>query len=238
MSARKPLALALVICGLTGTTVHADPISWPSGLNNWVIYLAAPNGTAGTGPVNYTVPSTPVVTPPAVTVPPIAAQATVTARRIHSRSASASGAIAASCSPGRHFHPARGAATGPGPAPTYIPPAASAPLAAQVPAYTPPSTPQPSMVQPVTYIPPASSQPASVQPVMYTPPTGLSNAPLTANPPPVIAQSVPAVAPLWLLLRGSPLLPLRHSSTSVAARIRWRPRSPLAVLNPGTTAPS
>ena len=107
MSARKPLALALVICGLTGTNVHADPISWPSGLNNWLIYLAAPKGTAGTGAVNYTVPSTPVVAPPAVTVPPISAQATRHARCIHSRSASASGAIAASCSPSCHSHPAR-----------------------------------------------------------------------------------------------------------------------------------
>ena len=81
MSARKPLALVVLICGLTGTTVHADPISWPSGLNNWLIYLAAPSGSAGTGPVNYTVPSVPAMpslpapvaldsAPPAAAAPP------------------------------------------------------------------------------------------------------------------------------------------------------------------------
>ena len=44
MSAWKPLVLPLVICGTIAGTVHADAISWPSGLDNWVVYLAAPAG--------------------------------------------------------------------------------------------------------------------------------------------------------------------------------------------------
>ena len=198
MSARKPLALALVICGLTGTNVHADPISWPSGLNNWLIYLAAPKGTAGTGPVNYTVPSTPVVTPPAVTVPPIATASHCHCpphpfpqrlrKRRHRRQ----------LQPRLPFPPRPRRRNRPRSSHRHtFRPQRRHPLRLKYPRTLHPQRPQPSMVQAVTYIPPASSQPASVQPVMYTPPTGLSNGPLTANPPPVIAQSVPAVAPLW-----------------------------------------
>ena len=50
MSAWKPLALGIAIWGLTGTLVHADPITWPSGLNDWLIYQAAPGGGAGAAP--------------------------------------------------------------------------------------------------------------------------------------------------------------------------------------------
>ena len=40
MSAWKPLVLPLLICGMIAGTVHADAISWPSGLDSWVVYLA------------------------------------------------------------------------------------------------------------------------------------------------------------------------------------------------------
>jgi hypothetical protein len=65
MSAWKPLALAVMILGLTGSAVHADPITWPSGLDNWVIYLAAPSGGASASPppVTYHVVSS-QYTPP------------------------------------------------------------------------------------------------------------------------------------------------------------------------------
>jgi hypothetical protein len=64
MSAWKPLALGITIWGLTVSVVHADPITWPSGLNNWTIYLAAPSGGASVSPpVSYTVPA-PQYTPP------------------------------------------------------------------------------------------------------------------------------------------------------------------------------
>ncbi len=41
MSAWKPLILPLLICGTFAGTLHADAISWPSGLDNWVVYLGA-----------------------------------------------------------------------------------------------------------------------------------------------------------------------------------------------------
>ncbi len=59
MAAWKPLALGITIWGLTGSVVHADPISWPSGLNDWMIYLAAPSGGGSVAPppVSYHVVS-------------------------------------------------------------------------------------------------------------------------------------------------------------------------------------
>jgi hypothetical protein len=201
MSARKPLALALVICGLTGTNVHADPISWPSGLNNWLIYLAAPSGNAGTGPVNYTVPSPPVLAPQAVSLPPVSTQpvAAPPPASVPPAPPQVAPPQAAPSQPAPVQVPNYTPPAPPQPAPvqttTYIPPAPSQPLAAQVPVYIPPAPPQPSMVQPVTYMPPASSQPASVQPVMYTPPTVIANAPLAVTQPAMAAQSVTSAAP-------------------------------------------
>ncbi len=75
MSAWKPLVLGFVICGTLAGTVHADGISWPSGLDNWVVYLAAPGGNAGTGPLSYNPPQTvvaaPQATPPSTPAPPV-----------------------------------------------------------------------------------------------------------------------------------------------------------------------
>src|SRR5262245_4571098 len=41
MSAWKPLAIALALLGMIGSVGHADPITWPGGLDNWVFFLAA-----------------------------------------------------------------------------------------------------------------------------------------------------------------------------------------------------
>ncbi len=60
MSAWKMLILPLLICGTIAGTAHADAISWPSGLDNWVVYLAAPSGVPGTGPLAYTTSQTPL----------------------------------------------------------------------------------------------------------------------------------------------------------------------------------
>jgi hypothetical protein len=197
MPARKPLALVLVICVLTGTAVHADPITWPSGLDNWLIYLAAPSGAAGTGPVNYTVPSTPVIAPQAVTAPTVSSPPAAVPSDASSVSSAPSQPVASQPTPVQV--PASTAPVAPQPvaAPIAVsaPAAPSQPVAASIAASTPAAAPQLSMVQPVTYIPPASSQPASVQPLMYTPPSVIAHAPLSPTQPAVIAQSVQPTAP-------------------------------------------
>ena len=112
MSARKPLALAFVICGLAGTTVHADAISWPSGLNDWLIYLAAPSGSAGTGPVSYTVPSAPVIAPQAMPLPAVYTQpAAIPSAETVPDCTFATRAFPADPEPDSHLHPARRVAT-------------------------------------------------------------------------------------------------------------------------------
>jgi len=78
MSAWKPLALGIMIWGLTTSAAHADPIAWPSGLNDWLIYLAAPSGggNASPPPVSYHVvapqytPPQPAPAPPPQPAPP------------------------------------------------------------------------------------------------------------------------------------------------------------------------
>jgi hypothetical protein len=67
MSGPKRVALGILLAGAMGSAVKADPITWPSGLDNWLIYLAAPTGQASSGPVaTY---SAPVATTPAASVP-------------------------------------------------------------------------------------------------------------------------------------------------------------------------
>jgi hypothetical protein len=205
MSARKPLALALVICGL-GATVHADPISWPSGLNNWLIYLAAPSGTAGTGPVNYTVPPPPVIAPQAVSAapdstPPTAVPTTAFVPPAPSQPAP-SQPVSSQPVLSQPVPDQTTTYTAPAPsqpvsvqAPTYNPLAPAQPVLPQVPAYTTPASPPTSTIQPMTYIPPASSQPASVQPVTYTHANVLANAPMAVTQPAMAAQTVSSAAP-------------------------------------------
>ena len=192
MSAWKPLAVSLVICGVFGTTANADPIPWPSGLDNWLIYLAAPSGSQGTGPVSYTVPSPAVITPQVPTASPVSAAPAAAQAVISSPAPPQPAPVSVSIS-----SPPAPSQSAPNPPQNYVPPAPSQQAPAQVAAYTPPAPVQPSMVQPVTYIHPMTSQPASVQPVMYTPPAVLSNVPATASQPSVAAPSalVAAAAP-------------------------------------------
>ena len=164
MSAWKPLALGLVIWGVMGRGVHADPITWPSGLDNWVIFLAAPSGNPGNGPVSYSAPAPPAISAQAVSFSP---QPAPVQPVTYTPPAAPQ---PAPVQPVTYTPPAASQPSMVQPV-TYIPPMASQPATTQPVSYTAPAASQPSMVQPVTYIPPASTQPASVQPIMYTPPT-------------------------------------------------------------------
>lgn len=76
MSAKKPVGIAVILLGALGSSVHADPITWPSGLDTWLIFLAGQNGGASPGYVGtYQVPSAAAVAPQASTVAPQAAPA-------------------------------------------------------------------------------------------------------------------------------------------------------------------
>jgi hypothetical protein len=51
MSALKPLGLGILVWGIIGSTVRADPIRWQTGVENWLYYLAAQNsGNASAAP--------------------------------------------------------------------------------------------------------------------------------------------------------------------------------------------
>jgi hypothetical protein len=176
MSAWKPLVLTLLICAAIAGTAQADAISWPSGLDNWVVYLAAPSGNSGPGPLSYPAPQAAVTLPQAV-----------------SYSAPATPLQTAPAAPAAASQPISAQAD------TYTPPAstpappqsvistsppsntpvASAPV--QLSSYTPTTSSQLAVVQPVTYIQPVSSQPTSVQPMTYTPPSVGSNAPISST---------------------------------------------------------
>jgi hypothetical protein len=76
MSAMKPIAWGILLAGALASSVKADPITWPSGLENWVVYLAAPTGQASPIPVaTYSAPvaSTPAVTAPVASTPVVTA---------------------------------------------------------------------------------------------------------------------------------------------------------------------
>jgi hypothetical protein len=203
MSAWKPLALGLLICGVMGRSVHADPITWPSGLDNWLIYLAAPSGNPGNGPVSYSVPNPPVVPPQPVSSPPQPAPVQPAAYNPPAAPQPApvqpvTYTPPAASQPAPVQLVAYTPPAAPQPAPVqpaaYTPPVTSQPATAQPVTYTPPSASQPSMVQAVTYIPPASTQPASVQPVTYTPPTILANAPVSVAQQAVVTPSMSGVS--------------------------------------------
>ena len=179
MSGWKPLALTLLICGVMGHGVHADPITWPTGLDNWVIYLAAPSGNPGSGPVSYSVP-------PQVSAPPPAAASSTSAVAVPQ---------AASVVPVAYNPPAVSQ-----PAPvqpvTSTPPTVPQPTPVQPAVYTAPPAPQPVPVQPVTYTPtqPATQQPAAVQPLTYTPPTVLASTPVSVSQPATVTPSVSGIS--------------------------------------------
>ena len=60
MSAWKRVTLGLLLCALVGNVAQADPITWPIGLDNWLIYRAAPSDGGGAppaAPISYSVPT-------------------------------------------------------------------------------------------------------------------------------------------------------------------------------------
>jgi hypothetical protein len=192
MSAWKPLVLPLLICGTIAGTVHADTISWPSGLDNWVVYLAAPIGNPGTGPLSYNVPQAAVAPQQDASTP--AQPSPVQIAPAPSDASSQPIAVQAATYTPPPSTPAPVQATASNPAPSYTPPAATPPAPVQLSTYTPTTTSQPVTVQPVTYIQPVSSQPSSAQPLTYTPPSIVANAPLSSNQPAVTAPTLSAIS--------------------------------------------
>jgi len=72
MSALKPLALGIVLWGIMGSVVRADPITWPIDLNNWLSYWAGQNGGAGNAaaaPSSYSPAASPISYAPAEAAP-------------------------------------------------------------------------------------------------------------------------------------------------------------------------
>jgi hypothetical protein len=202
MSAWKPLILPLLICGTIAGTVHADAISWPSGLDNWVVYLAAPAGVPGTGPLAYTNSQTPVaqVQSAPATTPATPIQATSVAPDAPSPLVPAQAATNTTSllpSPPAQDQTAANSAppalspSAPAPAPPV--PVSSYPAPASWQSSTPiaPTTPQPSTVQPLSYIQPVSSQPSSVSASTSTPLTVVSN---TSQASSHIAATTPSLS--------------------------------------------
>ncbi len=222
MSARKTLVLGFLICGTLATTVHADDISWPSGLDNWIVYLAAPSGNSGTGPLAYTNPQSTAVAPQAMSSSPapapvqpapaavVAPQPAVQPNVYVPPLPFSSAASAPAPTP-----PAPAPST-PAPAPpapvlstpiaapstpvaaapavtVSAPPAPSQAPAVQAPAYTAPAASQPSTVQPLTYIQPTSSALTTAQPLIYTPSTVVASTPAAASSSATVAAPVSAV---------------------------------------------
>ena len=235
MSAWKPLAVSLVICGVFGTTANADPIPWPSGLDNWLIYLsAAPSGSQGTGPAQrYTVPSPAVITPQVPTASPVSAAPAAAQAVISSPAPPQPAPVSVSISSprpapvpiGPEIHPK-----------TTSPPAAFATgsrSGRRV--HSTRACVQPSMVQP-GYVHSPDDIPASQR---FSPSCTLRRQffPMSRRRPasPLSPHQVHWWQPRPLRLPPPPPL-LKHSSTSAAALTRKRPPSPPAGLPPGTTA--
>ncbi len=139
MTAWKPLAVSLMIGAMLATSVKADAISWPGGLDNWTIYLAAPTGNTGSGPISYPVPPAPAVasqaapaaavyTPPAPVQPVTQPAPSAQPHRAGSIAASSipAGVFAAGPCPTRRLYPGSAAPTGGGPAPGKHPTRAGA----------------------------------------------------------------------------------------------------------------
>jgi hypothetical protein len=231
MSVWKPLVLGLVICGTIATTVHADAISsWPSGLDNWVVYLAAPSGNPGSGPLAYTAPQPVTAAPPAASVSPVSPPPLPPTPVQTAPAPAAAASQPAAVQPAVYTPPATSNPPTPNPPPTsYTPPLSSQSPAVQTPTYTPSATSQPSMVQPVTYIHPMSSQPTSVQPVIYAPPTVVASSPVTNSQPAVAANNVSAVA--------SPATPAASGSVQAFINVGNGPYPLAAAITTGGAQP-
>ncbi len=69
MAAVKPLAVSILLLGM-GTLVRAEPITWPIGLDNWLVYVAGQSdggGSAVAAPISSSTGSAPVSSFAAVT---------------------------------------------------------------------------------------------------------------------------------------------------------------------------
>ncbi len=248
MSACKSIILPLVICGTIVATAHADAISWPSGLDNWVVYLAAPAGAPGSGPLTYTPPQaapaqvqvTPAATSPAPT--PVAFAAPDAASSVSTPVQAATNAY--SSSPLSQIAPAASAVppsdppiastpSAPVQLPSYSPPTTSststytAPTSSPPSTYSPSSTSQTSTVQPLSNIQPVSSQPSSVQAMPHTPPavvpntTQISTQPvaMTTTSPSGISSAPAVAAPVQAFINvGSGAYPLAAAITTGGAQ--------------------
>lgn len=229
MSAGKALALCLVVCAAFANPIaRADAISWPSGLDSWVIYLATPSGTTGPGPIAYNVPQPAEATPQAGT---------------------GAGSSASIPSP---------APVDPAPAPTpptpqQASPPAAAPSTPAVSSYTPPAsytpplpwasnntdqTPAAAAATPITSppvtspvvsvpsTPPPSSPPVSVPTVSTTPATVQTSTPVTSSPPVVVAPQVSA----------APAAMVTTHTAAPAAMVTTPTTAPAVSVSPGITA--
>ena len=221
------------------------PSSWPSGLDNWVDYLASPAGAPGTGPLTYTSPqaasgqvqATPAATS-ALPAPDAASMSTPVSQAApdaYSSSPLSQIAPAASAMPpsAPPFAPTPSAQVQ---LPSYTPPASSPASTYTVPTISPPSTYSPSRyafqtstVQPLSYIQPVSSQPSSVQAMPNTPPavlpntTQMSSQPLAMTTSPSAISSAPAVpAPVQAFINvGSGAYPLAAAITTGGQAQPW-----------------
>ena len=239
MSAWKPLVLPILIFGTIAGTLRADAISWPSGLDNWVVYLAAPSGNPGPGPLTYTsqqsvappsdawpvansqpvsvAPSqaSPSPTPPAPTqiAPPAVAassQSAIVQAVPNTPIASQAPPVQATIA-AVQTTPAQPASS---PAPVQA--AVSAPLS---PSYTPPAAPPSTPVQLPSYTPPSSSQSSMVQPITYIQP--VSSPPSSAQP---VASTPPSVV--------SNVSPSNNQLALTAPTLSTTPSTPAAVSSP------
>jgi hypothetical protein len=192
MSAWKPLVLPLLICGMIAGTVHADAISWPSGLDSWVVYLAAPVGNPGTGPLSYNAPQSAVAPEQAASTP--AQPSPVQIAPAPSAASSQPLAVQAASYTPPASTPAPVQAVASSSLPAYTPPASTPIAPVQLSTYTPTTLSQPATVPAVTYIQPVSSQPSSAQPLTYTPPSVVSSAPLASNQLAVTAPTLSAIS--------------------------------------------
>ncbi len=203
MTAWKPLAVSLLIGAMMATSVQADAISWPSGLDNWTIYLAAPSGTTGSGPISYSVPPAPAAAFQDASAPAVSTAAL---------SAPAVSAPPAPVQPVTQPAPSQPVSLPPAPAPlaastppqaapvqpmVSTPPAPAQPAAVQLPTSVPVVPPQSAIVQPAAYIPPSWSQTTTAMPVTSAP-ANVANTSLSTVQPAAVAPSTittAAVAP-------------------------------------------
>jgi hypothetical protein len=69
MFSLRRVAFGIVLLGTLGSSVQADPITWPSGLDTWLIFLAGQQGSGGGGLVTtYHAPAAVAPAPQATSV--------------------------------------------------------------------------------------------------------------------------------------------------------------------------